>query len=88
MGDGLLLGDLTLGGRYQSAQASGARAFVESGLGLYVGDAKGKDMSFGLHAGVGIAVPLLRSKLDLEIALQGTRGLISDFTFRRVTQVM
>ncbi len=45
-------------------------------------------LSFGLHAGVGIAVPLLRSKLDLEIALQGTRGLISDFTFRRVTQVM
>jgi hypothetical protein len=67
----LPLWDLTLGGRWASAPAPAVRAFVEGGLGFYLADAPGNHHSFGLHLGVGIDVPLVPSKLDLEISLQG-----------------
>jgi hypothetical protein len=67
----LPLWDLTLGGRWDSAPAPAVRAFVEGGPGFYLADAPGNHHGFGLYLGVGIDVPLVPSKLDLEISLQG-----------------
>jgi hypothetical protein len=73
-GDDLGLFDLTLAGRIASTPAP-LRFFFEGGFGYYAPETDFSDGSFGVHAGVGIDVPLRQSasgpSLDLEMAIEG-----------------
>jgi hypothetical protein len=66
--------DLTLAGRIASTPAP-LRFFFEGGVGYYAPETDFSDGSFGIHAGVGIDVPLYQSasgpSLDLEMAIEG-----------------
>jgi len=73
-GADLGLFDLTLAGRVASTPAP-LRFFLEGGVGYYAPETDLGDGSFGVHAGVGIDVPLLQPasgpSLDLEMAIEG-----------------
>jgi|GEM_PF-755709 len=72
--DDLGLFDLTLAGRIATTPAP-LRFFVEGGVGYYAPETDLGDGFFGVHAGVGIDVPLLQPasgpSLDLEMAIEG-----------------
>ncbi|MCP4308498.1 MAG: trypsin-like serine protease [bacterium] len=79
--------DLTLAGRVTSSPAP-LQFFFEGGVGYYAPETDLGDGSFGVHAGVGIDVPLHQSvsgpSLDLEMAVEGHKVFDDDTDFLRV----